>query len=91
VRTGTSYKTPTAFATPEYYGKHITDSSGGGGFFSFFFFPMNIKISFFSFVSFSQTILMHCIFNLGNILSGLFVICFMPLIEGIGITTLQLF
>lgn len=28
VRTGTSYKTPTAFATPEYYGKHITDSSG---------------------------------------------------------------
>lgn len=38
VRTGTLHKTPTAFATPEYYGEHITNSSG---FFFFLFIFLN--------------------------------------------------
>lgn len=52
VRTGIPSKTPTAFATPEYYGEHHVDSSGFSFFFSFFFlfffFFINIKVSFFS-------------------------------------------
>lgn len=49
VRTGIPSKTPTAFATPEYYGEHNVDSSGFFfvSFFIFFFFFINIKVSFF--------------------------------------------
>lgn len=69
VKTGVSYKTPTAFATPEYYGEYNTDSSGH----FFFFSKMHIKISFsfFFLVSFPWITLIHYIFNIRSTLSGM--------------------